>query len=203
MSHTLQMRQPVAQEATATDQLPDRDLVQSAKTDPQAFAVLYTRYADPIFRHCYRRLGSREAAEDATSQVFTRALAALPRFENSNDAFRSWLFTIANHVLADHHRAEKHRGSLDSLEETPDVSRSPEELAIASDAERSLREAMERLPRREREVVELRLAGLTGPEIGAVLGCRRNAVAAAHFRAVNHLRAFLGIDIQPEGDSHV
>jgi RNA polymerase sigma-70 factor, ECF subfamily len=203
MSHTLQMRQPVAQEATATDQLPDRDLVLSAKTDPQAFAVLYTRYADPIFRHCYRRLGSREAAEDATSQVFTRALAALPRFDSSNDGFRSWLFTIANHVLADHHRSEKHRGSLDALEEAPDGSLSPEELAIASDTERSLREAMELLPRREREVVELRLAGLTGPEIGAVLGCRRNAVAAAHFRAVNHLRAFLGIDLQPEGDPHV
>ena len=181
----------------------EADLVARAQHDRRDFALLYRHYLPLIYRYCYRRLGSQEAAEDATSQVFNRALAALPRFDNSNDAFRSWLFTIANHVLADHHRSEKHRGSLDSLEETPDAGRSPEEQAIARDAELSLREAMERLPRREREVVELRLAGLTGSEIGAVLGCRRNAVAAAHFRAVNHLRALLGIDLQPEGDPHV
>jgi RNA polymerase sigma-70 factor, ECF subfamily len=202
MSYALQLRQPTIQDLPAIEQLPDGDLVQQAKTDPQAFAALYTRYADPIFRHCYRRLGSREAAEDATSQVFIQALAALPRFDAAPDAFRGWLFTIANHVLADHHRAAKRQGSGPVTEDLPDSGGSPEEIAVAMDSARSLHEAMQLLPPRERQVVELRLAGLTGPEIGTVLGCRRNAVAAAHFRAVNRLRTFLGIDIQQGGDPH-
>ena len=71
-----------------------------AQRDPYAFALLYTRYLDPIHRYCYRRLGSREAAEDATSLVFAKALSALPRYHDTS--FRSWLFTIAHHVVIDH-----------------------------------------------------------------------------------------------------
>jgi hypothetical protein len=46
----------------------------AALLDASAFASLYLRYADRVFRHFYRRLGSREAAEDATGLVFTKAL---------------------------------------------------------------------------------------------------------------------------------
>jgi DNA-directed RNA polymerase specialized sigma24 family protein len=46
----------------------------AALLDASAFSALYLRYADRIFRHCDRRLGSREAAEDATGLVFAKAL---------------------------------------------------------------------------------------------------------------------------------
>ncbi len=55
--------------------------VERAKQDPGAFAELYGRYLDPVCQYCFRRLGSREAGEDATSQVFMQALAGLPRFD--------------------------------------------------------------------------------------------------------------------------
>jgi RNA polymerase sigma-70 factor (ECF subfamily) len=200
MAFALQVRQSSFQDVPAVE--PDGNLVQRAKTDPQAFAALYTRYADPIFRHCYRRLGSREAAEDATSQVFTQALAALQRFDDSPDSFRAWLFTIANHVLADQHRAAKRHTLTILNDDLPDRHLSPEEQAVAMESARTLREAIQVLPPRERQVVELRLAGLTGAEIGQVLGCRPNAIAVAHFRAVNRLRGFLGVETHTGGDSH-
>jgi DNA-directed RNA polymerase specialized sigma24 family protein len=56
----------------------DDELVALAMEDPRHFSLLYARYLDPVHRYCYRRLGSREAAEDATSLVFTRALTAFP-----------------------------------------------------------------------------------------------------------------------------
>lgn len=74
----------------------DAELVALAMADLRQFALLYTRYLDPVHRYCYRRLGSREAAEDATSAVFTKALAAFPRYRDAS--FRAWLFTIAHHV---------------------------------------------------------------------------------------------------------
>jgi hypothetical protein len=40
-------------------------LVARAQADRHAFAPLYARYLDPVYRYCYRRLGSKEAAEDA------------------------------------------------------------------------------------------------------------------------------------------
>ena len=53
----------------------DAVLAARAAGDPAAFAPLYARYVRPIYRYCYRRLGTHEAAEDATSQVFAKVLA--------------------------------------------------------------------------------------------------------------------------------
>ena len=86
----------------ATD---DGALVALARQDRRAFAPLYARYADQVHRYCYRRLGTREAAEDATSLVFARALAALPKCRD--ETFRSWLFAIAHNVIANDLRDQR------------------------------------------------------------------------------------------------
>src|SRR5215213_5589126 len=69
----------------------DAWVVRQAKSDPRAFAPLYSRYFDPVYRYCYRRLGHPEAAADATSQIFAKALAALPGYREEAPSFRSWL----------------------------------------------------------------------------------------------------------------
>src|SRR4051794_32862570 len=63
--------------ATAPD---DAALVAAAQVDPTAFAPLYARYLPPVYRYCYRRLETSAAAEDATSEIFVKVLAALPRY---------------------------------------------------------------------------------------------------------------------------
>ncbi len=200
MRHSLQTAQSTGTDGTGTESpLSEADLVVRAKRDPRAFAALYGLYLDPIHRHCFRRLGDREAAEDATSQVFAKALAALPRFDEGAGHFRGWLFTIAEHVLADHFRAAKRHQALEVVSDVTDTSPSPEEMAVSADAGRGLREAIAHLPDQQRRVVELRLAGLTGPEIGRVLGCRAKTVDVAQFRAVAKLRILLGVGETPEG----
>ena len=77
----------------------DDAAVARAQRDPTAFAPLYLAYVDPVYRYCYRRLGSREAAEDATSLVFERALRSLASFRGGS--FRGWLFTIAHNAVID------------------------------------------------------------------------------------------------------
>ena len=44
---------------TAAD---DARLVVSAQENPRAFAPLYARYADPVYRYCYRKLDHPETA---------------------------------------------------------------------------------------------------------------------------------------------
>ena len=82
----------------------DRELVARAVTDPEAFAELYRRHVDPIYRFAYRRSGSREVAEDVTSATFEKALRGLDRFEWRDGGVRAWLYRIASHELIDHHR---------------------------------------------------------------------------------------------------
>ena len=171
-------------------------IVARAQRDPAAFAPLYETYFDAVYRYCYHRLGTWEAAEDAASLIFTNALAALPRYRASgrDGSFRSWLFAIAHNVVANQHRQRVRRpvAALSDAIEVADTSPSPEEAAVAAEARQTVHEVLARLTEDQRRVVELRLAGLTDAEIAQVLGRRHGAIRAAQYRAALRLRELLG-----------
>lgn len=172
--------------------LDETALVVAAQRDPHAFAPLYDLYLDPVYRYCYRCLGSREAAEDATGLTFTRALASLPRCDPAS--FRSWLFAIAHNAIANAVRDRRPAGPLDLAAALADPAPSPEDEALAAEERRSLRTLLGRLPEDQRRIVELRLSGLSGPETAAALGKSLGAVKIAQHRAFARLRELLGID---------
>jgi RNA polymerase sigma-70 factor (ECF subfamily) len=169
----------------------DDALVAAAKRDSAVFAVLYRRYADVIYRYCHRRLGNREAAEDATSLVFTKALDALPRYRAGG--FRSWLFAIAHNTIANDLRGSgREQGRpIEAASSLADPSRGPEEIAIGNEARGTIQGLLALLPDDERRLLELRLSGLSGPEIARVLGRSPGAVKVAQFRAIARLRAII------------
>ena len=169
----------------------DATLVVRARHDRQAFAALYDAYVDPVYRYCFRRLGSREGAEDATSLVFAKALAALPEYRDDNPSFRAWLFAIAHNVIADELRARRPDRPLTTLDDVASQSSTPEEVVARSEEHHTLRALLTLLPPSEARLLELRMAGLSGAEIASVLGMTPGAVRVAHHRAVAHLRAFL------------
>jgi RNA polymerase sigma-70 factor (ECF subfamily) len=174
----------------------EAEMVARAKVDSHAFAPLYTRYLDTVYRCCYRRLGNREAAEDATSEVFYKALAALPGHHNGS--FRAWLMAIAHNVVADSFRRQHPEEPLMPDYDPPDETATPEETALAAEERHSLRALLVRLPDGQRSVLELRLAGLTGPEIATVLGRSLGSVKMLQFRAVAQLRVPLGVHTSSE-----
>lgn len=167
----------------------DEHLVAQAQANPEVFAVLYRRYAVDVYRYCYRRLGEREAAEDATSTIFTRALGGLAGLRGQ--PFRPWLFTIAHNVVVDHARLRRPTVPWEHVAEPKDSAPSPESLTLAAEERRALATLLSQLPARERQVIELRLAGLTGAEIAQVLGCGHGAVRVAHHRAISRLRRLI------------
>jgi RNA polymerase sigma-70 factor (ECF subfamily) len=164
----------------------------AASQDRQAFAPLYDRYLDPIYRYCYRRLGTKEAAEDATTQVFIRALAALPNYQRG--CFRSWLFTIAHNVVADAYSRAGHdrrSATLADAMAVPDPDPSPEEIALTHTESLAIRDLLAHLAPEQRVLLELRLAGLTDAEIAQVVGRSHGAVRVALHRAIASLRDLL------------
>lgn len=177
----------------------EAELVALARSDRAAFAPLYARYLDPVYRYCYRRLGSQEAAEDATSEVFYKALSNLHGYRDGS--FRAWLFTIAHNVVVDAVRRRRPEEPLNPDYDPPDGRATPEDLALAADEQRSLKALLERLPADQRSVVELRLTGLTGSEIATVLGRSLGSVKMLQFRAISQLRVYLGVQGET-GEAH-
>ena len=167
----------------------DARVVGLAKADPRAFAPLYARYFDPVYRYCYRRLGHPEVAADATAQVFTKALAALPGYREDATSFRSWLFAIAHNVITDDLRARRPIAPMTAAAHLAAPDPSPEEVVLTGETGGLVRALLGSLPADQRQILELRLAGLTGPEIAAVLGRSLGAIKIAQVRAFARLRA--------------
>ncbi|MEZ4500307.1 MAG: sigma-70 family RNA polymerase sigma factor [Thermomicrobiales bacterium] len=163
---------------------PDHVLASRALHDRAAFAELYQRYLTPIYGYCYRRPGSRESAEDATSLVFTKALESLPGLRTTN--VRAWLFAIAHHVVVNSYRRTRNDKVLEEAEELPSPDRTGE-IAQFDFELRNLYRALDVLSPEQRQVVELRLAGLTGPEIRQALSRSRSWVDTTQFRAIQKL----------------
>lgn len=179
--------------------LDEVELVVRAKRDRAAFAPLYLAYFQPVYGYCYRRLGRAEDAADATSQIFARALVALPTCRE--ETFRAWLFTIAHNVLTDIYRAKRPSAPLDAASDVPDRSPSPEDAVVAAETRLTVHTLLANLIPDQRQILELRLAGLTSKEIAVVLGRSPNAVDQAQFRAVSRLRRLFAAEQDVVGGS--
>lgn len=182
--------------------------IERAQQDPQAFAPLYETYADLVWRYALSRLSDQERAADATSQTFSRALAALPRYQpkrqGDGTTFRSWLMTIARNVVIDETRKERHATPLDApsvQHRLVDRGRSPEEHAVIADERRRINAALAELPETQRQIVELRAIGTRSTEIAEVLQMSHAAVRTANHRAYVRLRELLGPPDTDKGTS--
>ena len=173
----------------------DNELVRLALSDREVFGFIYDRYAVRIYKYCYRRLGSRDEAEDATSAIFLRAIERLPSFRDGS--FAAWLFSIARTTVVDRYRVR----AIDPLPQSHDAldpDPSPLESAIANEQCHSLRLLMNGLQGDQREVIDLRLAGLSGAEIAESMGRTVAAVKMLQLRAMKRLRE-IAMNQIPEG----
>ena len=171
--------------------------IEAARRDPNAFAPLYAMYFDPIYRYCYLRLQHRELAADAASQTFLKALTGLGGFRSGS--FKSWLYAIARNVTIDMQRAARPQVELSHAELVHDHAPTPEEHALRVDDQERLWRALQLLTDEQREVLELRLSGLTGQEIADTTKRSLSATKSIQFRALSRLRTVLELDLPADG----
>lgn len=179
----------------------DGALVDQARLDSRRFEALFDRYWEPVLRFCLVRLNDWQLAEDAASQAFINAHRNLHMFQGVDESsFRCWLFAIARNTVRDAHRATYRHPTfpLSEAEEVVDPTESPEDAALDAERNRMLQQILHELPEDQRQLIELRAAGLTAAEIGAVLGKSEAAVRQAQSRLIRSLRAqFAGT---PDGE---
>jgi RNA polymerase sigma-70 factor (ECF subfamily) len=177
----------------------DEDLVASAqRSQREAFGLLYDRYQGRVYGYCYRCLGQREAAQDATGDTFRKAFAALPAYRvMPQRGFQSWLFAIAHNVVVDHARARRPALPLVDAERLIDDAPLPEEVAAARAELDSVVALLPRLSVDQRHAIALRLVGLSPAEIGEALGKSRAAVDMILHRALIRLQGLMEIESTP------
>lgn len=113
-----------------------------------AFVALYTNYRSLVYARCRRLLDEVDDAEDATQEVFIRALNHLTSLPGGVDAAR-WLYRTATNYCFNVIRDRKLRGKrIDELRgDATDSGGHAEETAIRRDAVRRVLAAVSPMQR--------------------------------------------------------
>lgn len=167
--------------------------VRASKGEAAAFGLLYDRHVAAIYRYVYYRVRDDAEAEDLTSDVFIRALKAMPRYE-PRQAFLAWLYRIARNAVIDRARKGNRQVSFEDALEHPGVDKivEPDAEILAHSDSATLRDALQKLTPLQREVVVLRfLEGYSTLEIAGMVGKREGTVRGIQFRAIGALRQLI------------
>jgi RNA polymerase sigma-70 factor (ECF subfamily) len=178
---------------TPTEQDDAALAVRASKGESAAFGLLYDRHVDAIYRYVYYRVRDDAEAEDLTSDVFMRALRAMPRYE-PRQAFLAWLYRIARNAVIDRARRGNRQVSFEDALEHPmaDQVLDPDEQILATSDNATLRGALAQLTPLQQEVIVLRfLEGYSTHEIARIVGKREGTVRGIQFRAIGALRQLI------------
>jgi RNA polymerase sigma factor (sigma-70 family) len=174
----------------------DGQLIDEARSDPEAFARLYRRHYDAVFRYCVHRLFERQTAEDVTSAVFLKVVENLHGFKGTERQFRNWLYKIATNTVNDHLRKNARRAGLLKVagEHADNQVADCESAAEKADEQMTiLRKAMLDLRPRYQTIITMRFfENLKLAEIAEVLGSSDGTVRSQLARALAKLRKKLG-----------
>jgi RNA polymerase sigma-70 factor, ECF subfamily len=164
-----------------------------SRRDIAAFAALYDRYLQAVYRYLYVRLGQRTEAEDLAEQVFLNAWQAIHRFQWQGKPFLAWLYQVAHNVLVDHLRRRRPSASIDGLAAIQSLSdeSASTELARVVDAD-LLSNALGQLTEDQQQVILLRFVGdLKAAQVARIMNKDEGAIRALQVRALLGLRRVL------------
>ena len=159
----------------------------------RAFEALVRRYQAPVLAIARRFARDPDDAEDLAQRAFINAAGRAGGWRGGS--FKSWLFRIVVNLAKNHLRdVARFDRSEDAHErEAPPAPAEAHERLERADRLRALREAIARLPRRQREVLLLRIDGdLPFAEIAAALRITEVNAKVNFHHAVQRLKSWLG-----------
>lgn len=160
---------------------------------PEVIGSLYADYYHHVLHVCRHFFHLREDAEDAASEVFLKLHTILHKKDEAH-AFKPWICQVAGrHCLDKLRRRKREKSAIEQVKEPaaiPDkAAPSPLSQVLQTEAERRLREQLDRLPDCYRVPLMLRYyQGMSYSQIASNLNRRLPTVRGIIFRAKRRLR---------------
>jgi RNA polymerase sigma-70 factor (ECF subfamily) len=169
--------------------------------DQSAFKTLFDKYKQPLYFHILKLVKDREIIEDLLQEIFLKAFDNIASF-NPDYAFSTWLYRITTNHSIDYLRKKKLKtfsihdpirtkdGEMSI--ELEDEGRSTDDLIVRKQRSQILREALDSLPDKYREIIKMRhVEELSYQEIADILDLPLGTVKAHIFRARELLYKYL------------
>lgn len=164
------------------------ELIEDAKRDREAFAMLYRRYYPLVARYVHRRVGDTHVTEDLVAEVFLNVLRYLPRYRYRGVPVRAWFYRIAtnavNRWVRRQRRSPLRNSNQDALTEAGARKHPPVDSRIDH-----ARRALLSLPPKHQAVLALHyLERMSIEDVAQALGCRIGTVKSRLSRGREALR---------------
>lgn len=179
----------------------DESVAAAVEGDPQAVERLLASIRPLIVRYCRARVGRQErsfaSADDVAQEVCLAVLTALPSYRDQGRPFLAFVYGIAQHKVADAHRASARNKSdpVADLPEEIEVGVGPEQRALQGELNERMGQLLSVLPDKQQEIVVLRVVvGLSAEETADAVGSTPGAVRVSQHRALARLRKILAAE---------
>lgn len=171
----------------------DADLVKDFRNgNREAFSTLVDRHSRPLTMMILKMVRDPEEARDISQTTFLKAYENLSGFMMAS-SFKTWLYRIAINTIRDNARKHRPIPMDDPPEDVPSPQRSQAEEFEARFTRQALRDAMKKLPEKQRMTLQLRVyEDMDYKEIARVLGGTEGAARGNFFQAVKKLKEMLG-----------
>jgi RNA polymerase sigma-70 factor (ECF subfamily) len=162
-----------------------------AAGDSAAFQRLVDRESPRLLRFAHGILGNLDEAEDVVQDTLTRLLENAHRW-TPDARIGTWLHRVCYNRAIDGLRRRRAFVEDTVLEAVPDESERADAALVRSETTTSVREAIERLPSRQRSAVVLfHIQGLSQREAAEVMSVSEAAFESMLSRARRQLRLWL------------
>jgi len=162
------------------------------------FEAIFEELYPGLFRYCHRLTGDPDVADDVAQEAFVRLYDG--RVEGTEEGLRAWLFRTATHLVRDRHRVgENRRRLLEAHPVEPGGPEPPDQAVQRQEVVAQVREALEHLSERERELLLMRHAGFSYREVAEAVEVAPSSVGTLLTRAE---RNFVSV-YRPPGESDV
>lgn len=159
--------------------------------DAAAFDRIVLLHRLAVYRVARRILGSHEEADEAAQETFLRAYRSLSGFRGDS-RLRTWLIRITVNVSRTLGAARERTTGMDEVVDAADDRETAEAAAGRAEAAARVRSAVEALPPRQREVVQLKVfSDMTYDDVASAMGLTAGAVKAHFHQAVSNLRRIM------------
>jgi RNA polymerase sigma-70 factor (ECF subfamily) len=201
VSTTAPQDPPAQQPAVRPAERADTDVSAAVDGDPAAVGRVLASIRPLVVRYCRARVGRQErsfaSADDVAQEVCLAVLTALPSYRDQGRPFLAFVYGIASHKVADAHRAAARNRStpIADVPDGPEPNAGPEERAMQGELSRQMKQLLDSLPDKQREIVVLRVVvGLSAEETAEAVGSTPGAVRVAQHRALARLRKTLSAE---------
>jgi RNA polymerase sigma-70 factor (ECF subfamily) len=184
--------------------LNEKELVEKAKEDPKAFAMLFDKYYNVILSYAYHRTLDMELAKDITSETFLKSFNSISHFTWRDISFGALLYRIATNEVNMYFRKGKYKPvSLNYLHnqfgfDAIDFSTTEAEQSRQESKEKTyedfifLQSKIKDLPVKYQEVLALRyFEHKSIIEIAVILQKKEGTIKSLLSRGIKKLREFL------------